>query len=126
MKRSWLGFGLLIVLLVIAIASTLAMVCIHEPIEEHLEHAAQWAIQGDWENAGYSLERAWNQWNKWAHFRSALADHTPVEDIDSEFALLEVYYLTQEDAAFAAQSRSLAKKVAAVGEAHELVWWNLL
>lgn len=126
MKRCWIGVGLLLLLLVIAIVTTFLMIRSHEPIEDDLKQAAECAMLGDWVNAQRFFENSRNQWKKWEHFRATLADHTPVEEIDAEFALLEVYCYAQENAAFAAECCSLARKVAAVGEAHEFVWWNLL
>ncbi len=125
MKRCWIGVGLLLVLLVLAIGSTWAMGSIHEPIAQDLDQAAECAILGDWANAKAYFYRAKSKWEEDSHFRACLADHTPTEEIDAQFALLEAYCYAQEDVAFAGSCRELAKKTAAVGEAHELVWWNI-
>lgn len=126
MKRSWIGLFLLLVLLAASIASTWAMSRIHEPIEKDLKQAAECAMLGDWVNANRFFRKAGADWKKWEHFRSCFADHNPVEEIDAGMEALEVYCYAQEDVAFAAACRDLARQVAAVGEAHELVWWNLL
>lgn len=126
MKRCWIGFGLLLVLLVLGILSSIAMARLHEPVEADLKQAAECAVLGDWVNADLFFRQAKNRWEKWEHFRACLADHNPVEEIDAGFALLEVYCYTREDAAFAAGCCELARKAAAVGEAHGLVWWNIL
>ena len=47
-------------------------------------------------------------------------------DTDGDFKLLKVYCAARESASFAGGCLQLARQVAAVGEAHELVWWNLL
>lgn len=126
MKRSWLGLGLLIVLLAASVMTTWIMTQLHESIEEDLKQAAAYAVSGDWNNADRYFRRAKEDWDQWNHLRSCFADHTPVEEIDSGLALLEVYCVAREDAAFAAECCRLARQVAAVGEAHELVWWNVL
>jgi len=126
MKRSWMGFFLLLALLALSIGATWAMTKIHAPIEFQLQQAARSALAGDWEEAERCSHQAREHWEKWDHFRAALADHTPVEEIDGEFAMLEVYCQTRETIAFAACCKELARKTAAVGEAHELVWENLL
>lgn len=125
MKRSWIGFFLLMVLLTGAAVSAFAMVCIHEPIEEDLKQASRCALLGDWDNADRYFQKAQGQWKRWEHLRTCFADHNPVEQIDGDFEALEVYCRTREDVAFAADCRELARKVAAVGEAHQLVWWNV-
>ena len=124
MKRSWLGFLLLLVLLAAGLFSTWKMTSIHEPIEVYLSQAAYWASLEDWDTADLFFQKAKTNWNRNGHFRACFADHNPVEDIDAAFALLEVYCAAREDTAFAGSCRDLARRVAAVGEAHELVWWN--
>lgn len=126
MKRSWIGLLLLLVLLAGGLLTTWAMDRIHAPIEADLKQAAECAVLGDWVNADHFFRQAHDRWEKWEHFRACFADHTPAEEIDAEFAMLEVYCFTQEDAAFAAGCCKLARKAAAVGEAHGLVWWNVL
>lgn len=126
MKRSWMGFALLVVLLAGSVLVTWAMGNIHDPIEQDLNQAAECAVLGDWVNAQRFFVSAKDGWKKWEHFRASFADHTPIEEIDADFAALEVYLYAQETIGFSAVSSSLARQVAAVGEAHELVWWNIL
>ncbi|MBQ3192907.1 MAG: DUF4363 family protein [Oscillospiraceae bacterium] len=125
MRRSWIGLILLLALLAGAVAVTVAMVRIHDPIEGSLNESAQLALAGDWQKAQILFRRASEDWKTWEHFRACFADHTPIEDIDSSFRLLEIYCDAKENAAFAAESRRLARQIAAVGEAHEFVWWNV-
>lgn len=126
MKRSWIGLVLLLVLLTAGLLTTWAMARIHEPIARNLEQAAQCVILGDWVNADKFSREARDSWEKWAHFRTCLADHSPVEEIDAGFGALEVYKTAQENVAFAASCMELARKIEAVGEAHGLLWWNVL
>ncbi len=126
MKRSWIGFGLLLVLLLGSILSAGIMVEIHNPIEGKLHQAAQCAIEGNWDQAGSLFREAERDWKQWEHLRSCFADHNPVEQIDADFEMLKVCCAAEEVIAFSGGCRSLARQVAAVGEAHELVWWNLL
>lgn len=126
MKRSWIGFALLIVMLLGGILATRKMGRIHDPIERQLQQAAQYALDNNWESAETAFREAENSWKREEHFRSCFADHNPVEEIDGNFELLAVFCDTRERIAFAGGCRELARKVAAVGEAHEVVWWNLL
>ena len=126
MKRSWMGFVLLILLLLDSILATALMSRIHAPIETRLLLSAQWAMEGNWEKAGECFREAKEAWKENEHLRSCFADHTPVEEIDADFEMLMVCCAAREWVSFAGGCRSLARQVAAVGEAHELVWWNLL
>ena len=118
--------GALLVLLFGGILVTRQMGEIHEPIASKLQLAAQCALENNWVRAESFFQEAEADWKQREHFRSCFADHTPVEEIDGDFELLLVFCGTRDRTAFAGGCRELARKVAAVGEAHQLVWWNLL
>lgn len=126
MKRSWIGFALLVLLLMAGLAVTWAMDAIHDPIAEDLAQAAECALLGDWANAERFSRQAEESWEKWEHFRACFADHTPVEEVSAGFAEVHAYRAAEEHADFAAACGSLAEKVEAVGDAHGLFWWNVL
>lgn len=126
MKQSWIGLGILVVLLGSSLLITWSMDRIHAPVAADLDQAAECALLGDWENADRFFRQARQNWETWQGFRGCFADHTPLEEIQSQFDLLAVYSLFRENAAFAAECRAQARRVDAVGEAHGLVWWNVL
>ncbi len=126
MKRSWIGFALLAVMLMGGILVTRQMGKIHEPIEAQLQQASRLALDSNWEEAEALFRKAEEGWKNREHYRSCFADHNPVEEIDATFEMLKVFCSTRERIGFAGGCRELARKVAAVGEAHEFVWWNLL
>ena len=126
MKRCWFGLGLLVVVLVLSILGSLFMTRIYENVEDDLNQAAQCALEGDWEAADRCFLRAKRTWKAWERLRASLADHTPVEEADANFAATQVYGYTRQDVSFAACCLQLARQVAAVGDAHEFVWWNIL
>ena len=125
MKRSWVGFVLLLLLLLGSVFSARSMIRVHEPIEEKLQQAARCAMDGDWHRAEAFFRQAQEDWEASEHFRSCFADHNPAEEIDGDFKLLQVYCAAREGISFSGGCLQLARQVAAVGEAHELVWWNL-
>lgn len=126
MKRSWIGFFLLLVILAVSIGVTWSMTYIHEVVSQDLRQAAHYAGAGDWTNAHTYCDKAVQAWEKWAHFRACFADHSPVEEIDASLAELEVYLFAREEVVFMASCMETARKIDAVGEAHGLVWWNFL
>lgn len=126
MKRLWIGAVLLLVLLGVGIGTALGMEYIHEPVSRDLEQAAQAAQQGDWQQAELLYRRAKDSWERSWRLTATVADHTPMENIDSLFAELEVYAQEQEDVHFAACCAQLSRQTRAVGEAHSMNWWNLL
>lgn len=126
MKRCWIGAGFLLVLLIASLTVTCVMNRIHDPIEKSLNLAAEYAMQEDWKRGSQLFFQAKEDWDRWEHFRFSFADHTPVEEISAKFRGLEVYCAAREEEDFAAHCRELARKVAAVGEAHGISWWNIL
>ncbi len=125
MKRSWFGFFLLLVLLVLSLAVTWCMDTLHRPVTRDLTLAAEAALAEDWERAASLSGAAKEQWHKWAHFRRCFADHTPIEAIDESFAQLGAYRAEEETGDFAALCRQLSRQVDAVSQAHSLTLWNL-
>lgn len=126
MKRSWFGVLLLVALLLLSLLVTWVMGEIHAPVAERLRQAAALALEENWEEAGAAAMEARQHWKAWAHLRQCFADHTPVEDIESQFAQLTAYEAKKETAEFAAACLSLKERVEAMAEAHGLSPWNLL
>lgn len=126
MKRCWVGAIFLLVLLLVSLGVSWAMDRIHEPIGEDLNRAAELALLGNWEGSRQLFLQARGRWDEYEHVRACFADHTPVEEVDAGFRALEVYCLARETADFAAHARELARKTAAMGDAHGLSWWNVL
>ena len=126
MKRSWLGFGLLILLLGAGILGTWAMDEVHAPVCGDLDAASRAALSGNWPKAAYHTALARQGWEKWALLRSGMTGHDPVEEVEALFAVLEVYGTGREKLAFGALAREIAEKIEAIGDAHSLVWKNFL
>lgn len=126
MKRIVLGAAILAVLLCLAILFTVMMDRIHSPLAESLLGAARAAAAEDWDTAKKLADRAASDWERSKHFTAALADHSPMDDIDGLFGELKVYLEAREMPQFAATCRHLAKLAQAMGDNHALRWWNLL
>ena len=125
MKRSWFGFGLLVVLLALGLMSTWAMDRIHTPVARDLIAAGESALTENWEEAERLSRQAKAVWDKYEKLRACFADHGPMEEIDACFAQLEIYCRMKEETAFAAACGETARKAEAMGEAHGLKWENV-
>lgn len=126
MKRSWLGLGFLVLLLVLSLLTTSAMSRIHEDSAEKLEKAADLALTEQWPQVAWLTAQVRTSWDKWELLRAALADHGPIEDLEADFALLEVYGRSREKLAFAATCREMARRMEAMGDAHGFDLKNIL
>ena len=126
MKRERIGLWLLLVLLILGLLATRYMGTTHAATARKLESAGILALSEDWEGAGRLCRSARQQWQAGWHISAVLTDHKPMEDIDSQFAQLEVYLRQKEPIAFAAVCGQLASQIGDIGDAHGLTWWNLL
>ena len=126
MKRIWLGIGALVVFFVLGLWCSHAMDKLHTSLAQKLEQAAEAALAGDLQTGVTLAQEAKNSWEAHWHQTAALADHTPMDEIDSLFAQLESYAQAGQISEFAAHCSRLSTLVAATAEAHALSWWNLL
>lgn len=126
MKRSWIGFGLLMVLLALSLLATAFLTRIHDQTVLELQQSQECALLGDWDNVQLFLRRAQNRWDKWEHLLACLTDHEPAEEIESAFAVLDIYRQSKDALSYRAACADLICQVNALGSSHAPVWWNLL
>lgn len=121
-----MGALLLAVLLLTGLLTAWDMDRTHSDISRQIEDAAWLALTGDWEKARMAAAAAESRWKSHRNLSSLLADHTPMEEIESLFARIHICSAAREAEEFAASCGELSRKVEAMGEAHRLSWQNLL
>lgn len=126
MRRIWLGIGILALFLGLGLWSSYSAGKLHKPLAHHLEKAATAALSGDLQTGTDLAQKAKTQWDEQWHRSAILADHTPMDEIDSQFARMGVFAETENAEAFAACCQQLAKLITATAEAHSFTWWNIL
>ena len=126
MARGWIGAAVLVVFLILGFVVSGAMDNAHNPASNLLTQAADMTLMGNFEKAiplameaKYRWEQAWNG-------TAAVADHSPMDDVDALFAEMMTFAESGEEPHFASCCRELAKRVQAVSEAHRFSWWNVL
>ena len=126
MKRCWIGVVCLVLLLMGGLYVDRVMGRSHAPVSQDLDRAAECAQAEDWEAAASLTGKAGEAWQRHWHFTAAFADHEPMETIDALFSRLTVFAAAREKEEFGALCRELSRQVKAMGDAHDLKWWNLL
>ena len=126
MKRSKIGFWLLLVLLAMGMVSSWGMVRLTDPVGRAMEAASEAVLRSDWESAQTLALQARESWEKNWNLCAVFADHTPMENINGLFAQLEIYARSGDAQNFAAVCAQLREDTKAIGEAHSFTWWNLL
>ena len=126
MSRLWLGIGLMVVLLGLGIGIGSYMNTTGSAISVTLDSASEAALSGDLQTASLLAEEAKDKWDTVWHRIAAMADHAPMDEIDSLFAQLKNYATAEAASDFAAYCARISQLILAVGEAHSFNWWNLL
>lgn len=126
MRRFWIGVGLLVVFFAIGLWVCAATDAVHLPISEDLQQASEQALAGDLSGGIASAQHAKKLWQSHWNSTAAVADHAPMDEIDSLFAQLEAYAAAGAAEDFAASCARTALLVEAVAEAHRPAWWNFL
>lgn len=119
MSRFRIGVGLLLVLLGLCIWAQARMSAIQKPIAQQITQAEALASREDWPQATAKAAQARTQWEEHRTFLAALADHQPLEDIESLFATLDAYSEAQDETEFRAACQELSRRILAVKEAQE-------
>ena len=126
MARGWFGIGILVFFLIFGLVVSALTGNAHLPTGELLEQAAEKTISGDLPGGislGLEAKQRWQrQWNGTA----AVADHSPMDEVDALFAEMTVYARTGEAPHFAACCKELAQRLQAMADAHKFSWWNVL
>jgi hypothetical protein len=126
MKRLWFGLAILAVLLASGYLILNRLDKIHAPIAADLEQAAAAALREDWDTALDLAQHATIRWEKFHRFTAAFADHTPMDELDSLFAELNIYARMQENPHFSATCAHLRFLTTTIADSHRLTWQNLL
>lgn len=126
MKRFWIGIVILAVILAGSIVLTVAMPNVHMPISRQLSEAAEAAQKENWEQAEALANTAFARWEACRGFTAAVADHVPMEAIDSGFAQMNAFLLRRDRGEFSAACASLARLVEAMADSQTFTWWNFL
>lgn len=125
-RRFWLGVGILVLFLGLGLGVTWGMDAIHAPAEQALTQAAQKALDGQTEEAVLLARQAHSHWDRYRKLTAGVADQSPMDEVDTLFAEMEVYAQTEDREHFAACCAQLAYLVSSMSDAHALTWWNLL
>ena len=125
MRRSWMGLGLLLVLLVLGAVISHRMTALHLPLSSRLEQAAVFVSGEDWERAVELVEETRTAWENHHTFSASFTDHTPMEEVEAHFAQLEIYRRLRDSVGYAALCAEMACQLEAISEAQRLTLKNL-
>lgn len=126
MRRLSIGVALLAALLALGVGIAVGMDGIHARSAAALDAAADAALDGDWQTAQLLSQQAQQMWRQNWQMVACVADHSPMDEIDTLFAQLPAYARGGEGVHFAATCAQLARLLEAMGDAHTPAWWSIL
>ena len=126
MKRGWLGVAILLIFLALGFMTAEAMENAHRPTQVLLEQAANATLSGEFDRGVALGMEAKSRWERHWNGTAAVADHSPMDDVDALFAEMEIYAKAGEEPHFAACCQELSRRLQAMAEAHTFSWWNVL
>ena len=126
MKRLWIGIAFLALLLAGGFGINAGMDNLQKEISQQLDAACQTALAGDLEQAAVQANGAREVWEQYRNLVAAVTDHEPMEEMDTLFAQLPIYYETDSSLNFAAVCSDLSLLMQAIGENQALKWWGVL
>ena len=125
MIRTWIGAGLLLVLLAAGLLVGEGVERRFSPGGAELEEAAAAALAGDWEKAEALTDSVRAKWEKNRPAAEGLAGHAELEQIESAFAQLPAY-AGGDGAAYSAICVTLARQLESLAKTHQCSWENLI
>lgn len=125
MARFRIGAFLLAALLAVSLWGQQRMLSTHRHIAAVMRQAGEWVLVGRWELGESAAGEAMAAWQSARNFTAALADHQPLEDIESLMAQLPVRSTARDRFEYAAACADIARRIDAVAEAHVLSWSSL-
>ena len=123
--RTWIGAGLLAVLLAAGLLVGEAVEKRFGPGVTELEQAAAAARAGDWEKAEALTETVRAGWERSQKAAEGLAGHAELEQIESAFAQLRAC-AGVDGAAYSSICAALARQLDSLTQTHQCSWENLL
>ena len=126
MKRLWIGIAFLALLLAAGFGISAGMDDLQNEISRQLTSACQTALAGDLEQASAQANGAKEVWEQYRNLVAAVTDHEPMQEMDTLFAQLPIYYKTHSPLNFAAVCSDLSLLMQAIGENQALKWWGVL
>ena len=125
-RRFYIGMGILLTILCLGLLISAMISGCQEPMADILEEAAVAADAGDFQKGITLAATAAESWKTHWKGVASVADHTPMDEIDSLFSEMEVYIRTEEPVHFSACCAQLSSLLRSVADAHALNWWNVL
>ncbi len=126
MRRTWIGAGVMALILTAGLWVMQGTQRALMPVAEQLSLARHAVEEDNWNDAVLAMEKGRVQWTEQWKFCAAVLDQETMEQIDGAFAELDACCAMQNRDDFGTRCAQTAELLRGTVEESKPSWWNLL
>ena len=126
MKRFWLSFGVLLVMLCAALSNAAYVDAVADAVTGSLRAAEELADRGEWGQAREVTRQSFGQWEECRTYLHIVSRHSDLDEILVSFRSVQQYLELEEMDQYAAENRELVTHIELLAEMERPDWLNVL
>ena len=126
MKRFWLSFGVLVVMLGAALGNAVYVDTVADSVTGSLREAEELADRGEWGQARELTRQCFGRWEDCRTYLHIVSRHSDLDEILVSFRSVLQYLELEEMDQYAAENRELVTHIELLAEMEQPDWLNVL
>ena len=126
MKRFWLSFGVLAVMLCAALGNAVYVDTVADAVTGSLRTAEELADRGEWGQARELTRQCFGRWEDCRTYLHIVSRHSDLDEILVSFRSVLQYLELEEMDQYAAENRELVTHITLLAEMEQPDWLNVL
>ena len=126
MKRVWLSFGVLVVMLGAALGNAAYVEAVADAVTGGLRTAEELADRGEWGQARELTRQSFGRWEDCRTYLHIVSRHSDLDEILVSFRSVLQYLELEEMDQYAAENRELVTHIELLAEMEQPDWLNVL
>ena len=126
MKRFWLSFGVLAVMLCAALGNAVYVDTVADAVTGSLRTAEELADRGEWGQARELTRQCFGRWEDCRTYLHIVSRHSDLDEILVSFRSVLQYLELEEMDQYAAENRELVTHIELLAEMERPDWLNVL
>ena len=126
MKRFWLSFGVLVIMLSAALGNAVYVDTVADSVTGGLREAEELADRGEWGQARELTRQSFGRWEDCRTYLHIVSRHSDLDEILVSFRAVLQYLELEEMDQYAAENRELVTHIELLAEMEQPDWLNVL
>ena len=126
MKRFWLSFGVLVIMLSAALGNAVYVDTVADSVTGSLRAAEELADRGEWGQARELTRQSFGRWEDCRTYLHIVSRHSDLDEILVSFRSVLQYLELEEMDQYAAENRELVTHIELLAEMEQPDWLNVL